>query len=97
VPDALLGADQAQHLPLRVKGEAEATLVPVSDGAAKLGQALGFRVAVVGRVARRLDQGADDVRRRGDVRVADGEGDDVYPLRPLLGDLAADLGEEVGR
>ena len=47
--------------------------------------------------ARRLAERFVDVRRRRQVRVADAERDDVHALRPLLGDLARDSGEEVGR
>ena len=59
------------------------------DGATQLRQALRLRVAVVRRVARRVDEGVDDVRRRRQVGVADGEADDVDALRPLRRDLAA--------
>ena len=50
---------------------------------------------MVGRIASGFRQSIDDVLRRRKVGIADGEGDDINTLRPLLGDLAADFGEEI--
>ena len=96
VADALFGADQRQHFRIAVEGDAEARPVPVGDGLAQLGQALGLGVAVVGGIVRRGVQTVEDALRRRQVGVADGEGDDVDALGALLVDLLADLDEEVG-
>ena len=52
---------------------------------------------MVGRHVDVVVQRLKDVRMRGQVGVADPEGDDAHALLPLLGDPAADFDEEVGR
>ena len=95
VPDALLRADQRDHLGLRVERHAVAALIPARDGFTELRQALALRVAVVGRVLGRALQRFDDVRRGRQVRVADAERDDIDAPGALLGDEFGDAGEEV--
>ena len=97
VGDALLRADEGHELLFGVEGDAKASLVPLGGRAAEVGEAFGFRVAVVGGVAGGLAEGVDDVGRGGQVGVADAEGDDVDALGLLGRDLLGDLGEEVGR
>src|SRR5439155_1660090 len=73
------------------------TLHPRRGGLPEGEQALVVRVAVVGRVARRLAQAGHDVRRRRRVGVADAQVDQVGPARRDLTLQAVDLGEEVRR
>ena len=96
VADALLGADQGQDLLVGVEAQPEAALVPASDGLAVLWQAVRIRIALVFRVARGLHERVENVRRRRQVRVADGERDDIDAGGLLLGDLLADGREKVG-
>ena len=84
VSDALLGADGDDGLAVGVDVDVEAPLVPIGDRHAQLVDAARHRVAVVGRVLRRLDQLGDHVRRRGAVRVAEAEVDDVLAGPPRL-------------
>src|SRR6185312_10496674 len=55
------------------------------------------RVLVGGRLGHGLLHRLDDQRRGGTVGVSDAEADHVDPRRPLLGDLALELGERVRR
>ena len=72
------------HLGLGVELDAELALVEVGDGQPQLRDAAARRVAVVARVAHRLDQLLDrDVGRR-DVGVAEAEVDDVLAGAPGL-------------
>ena len=65
VGEALLGADGAAHLRLGVEVDAELAPVEVGDRQAQLRDAAAGRVAVVARVAHRLDELVDgDVGRR---------------------------------
>ena len=96
VRDALLRADEGEGLTLGVEGALEAALVPVGDGLAQLGQALRLGVAVVGGVVGCAMERVEDVGGRGEVGVADAEGDDIDALGLLGGDNLGDLGEEVG-
>ena len=52
---------------------------------------------MVARIPRRLDEFVDDVLRRGLVRVAHAQVDDVLSLRPRLRLEVVDDGEDVGR
>ena len=78
VGDALLGADGDDGLGVGVEIDVVARLVPVADGLAQAGNAAGDRVAMRGRLERRLDQLVDDVLGRGAVGVAHAEVDDVF-------------------
>ena len=73
VGKAFLGADERQHLRVGVESHAETASVPGGHRLAQLGEAVRLRVAVVRRVARGVDEGVDDVGRRGEVGVPDGE------------------------
>ena len=97
VDDPLFGPDEGDDLLVRVHRHVEALLVPVCDSATELRQALGVGVAVVGGIQDGLVELGQVGRRRGDVRIADAEGDDVSALGTLLGDLAVDLNEEEDR
>ncbi len=97
VPDALLRPDQRQHLGRGVEAEPEAALVPPRDRLSQLRQPFRLRIAMVlGQIGRGVER-IEDVRGRRQIRVADAEGDDVDALCPLLGDLAADLDEQIRR
>ena len=97
VEDALLGADRRHDLGLRVELDVEAAHVEVRH---RLAEVLA---AAVGRVLVRLGLGdgllhrVDDDRGRRPVGIADAQRDDVDALRALGGDLALELGEQVGR
>ena len=97
VEDALLRADRRHDLGVRIELDVEAAHVEVRDGLAEV------RAAAVGGVLVRLGLGdrllhrVDDDRRRRAVGVADAQRDDVDALRALGGDLALELGEQVGR
>ena len=96
VADALLRANQGQDLGIGVEGHAEAVLVPVGHGAAHFRQAVGLGIPVVGRVLGSLEEPVNNRLGRGDIRVADAEGDNVGPRGPLFRDDAGDLDEGVG-
>ena len=84
VREALLGADGAADLRVGVELDAELALVEVGDGQPQLRDALARGVAVVARVAHRLDELVDgDVGRR-NVGVAETEVDDVDAGAPGL-------------
>jgi len=97
VGDALLRADERDHLRGRVEPNAVAALHPPRRRLAKGGEALVVGVAMVLRVARRLAEAGDDVRRGGRVRVADAQVDEIDPARRHFPLQAVDLGEEIGR
>ena len=97
VGDPLLGADQGQDLGVRVQLDPEAAPVEVGDRAPERRQPEVARVLVGRGVAGRPGQLLDHEAGGGQVGVADAEGDDVDPRRLALGDLAVDLGEQVGR
>ena len=97
VREALLGADGGAHLRVGVELDAELALVEVGDGHPQLRDAPARRVAVVARVAHRLDQLVDrDVGRR-HVGVAEAEVDDVDPGAPSLDLQGIHDAEDVGR
>ena len=50
VADTFLGANQRQHLLVRVQLHVEAGVVPLGEGPTHLGQAVGLRIAVIRRV-----------------------------------------------
>ena len=95
MPDALLGANQRQHLGIRVEGHVEAFLIPGGDCPAQFRQSLRFRVAVIGGVLRRLAQSFDDMGGCRYIRVADGEADNLLTLSLLLGYLLVYLDKQV--
>ena len=86
-----------EGLALRVDAHVEAPLVPVAQGEAQLGDAARRRVAMVARVLRRLRELVDDGLRRGQVRVAHAEVDDVLAAPARLGLHVVDDAEDVGR
>ena len=93
--NALLGPDEIQGLGVRVERQPEAALVPVGHRLAELGQALGFRVAVVGRLPRaRLQRVENGIRRR-HVRIANAERDHVDSAGLLLGNGSRNADEKV--
>jgi hypothetical protein len=83
--------------PVGVQRHAEALLVPAGDRLAQRRQAIGLRIAVVGRGAGRAHQFVDDVGRRRQVGVAHAEADDIDALRPLLGYFLRYADEEIRR
>ena len=97
VEDALLGADRRHDLRVGVELDVEAPHVEVRDGLAEV------LAAAVGRVPMRLGLGdrllhrVDDERRRRAIGVADAQRDHVDARGALGGDLALELGEQVGR
>ncbi len=93
VGDPFLRPDERQHLFVGVERQAEALLVPRGDRLPQLRHPFRLGIAVIGGVVRRVDQRIDDVGWRWYVGVADGEGDDVYALRPLRRYLPRDLSE----
>ena len=97
VRDALLGAEQRDDLVGRVERDAEARRVEPGHGLAEAELALVARVLVRRRVGGALGERRDDVRRRGQVGIADAEADDVDAGGLALGDLALDGGEQVRR
>ena len=97
VGDALLGAQQRDDLGGRVELHAEARGVEPGHRLAKRRLALVAGVLVRRGVGGALRQRLDDVGRRRQVGVADAEADDVDAGGAALGDLALDVGEQVGR
>jgi hypothetical protein len=97
VDDALLRAEEGQHLGRGVEPHAEAALEPVGEGGAQLGQPVRAGIAVVGGVERGLAQRLDDVGRRRQVRVAAGEVDDVDALGAHARDRPREGGQAIGR
>ena len=73
------------------------TVQPGSYGAAQFRKAVRFRVAMIDRVLRGLAQAVDDALGCGDIRVPNGEADDLFTFRFLLGYLSADFNEQVRR
>ena len=97
VVDALLGADRRDHLGLGVDLDAEAPVVEVGERAPELLPASVRRVVVGAGVGHRGLHRLDDVRKGRMVGIADPQADHVDAGRPLVGDLALELGEHVGR
>ena len=95
VPDPLLRPDEWQDLRIGVERHPKPLLVPARDGPAELGKAIALRVAVIRRHLGLFPQAVQDVLRCWDVRVPDGERDDVDSLGPLRGYLPRDLDEQV--
>ena len=97
VREALLGADRARDLRLRVEPHTEASLVVLGNGDAQLRDAPARGVAMVGRLRGGLLELLDGDSRRGDVRVAEPEVDHVEPLTPKLALQLVDAREDVRR
>ena len=95
VRDRLLRSDHADDLLLRVERQAEARLHERRGGLAEALHPDVRRVAVRRRIARRLGQRGDDVRRRRQVGIADAEIDEVLPLLALLVLERVDAREQV--
>jgi hypothetical protein len=95
--EPLLGADGRDRLRLRIELDVVALAVPGRDRLAQAGDALGGRIAVVARVARRFHQLVDDVLGRGLVGVAHPEVDDVFTIGPGFRLQVIDDGEDVRR
>ena len=97
VREAFLRTDGGTDLGLEVERHAELALVQRGDGFAQLRDALARRVAMVARVAHRLDQLLDrDVGRR-QIGVAEREVDDVLAGSPQRHLQRIDLRERVRR
>jgi len=97
VGEALLGTDGDDRLRVRVDRDVVARLVPVADRAPQARDALRHRVAMRVAPLRGLHQLVDDVLRRGLVRIAHAEIDDVLAPAPGSGlQLAGDV-EYIGR
>ena len=97
VGQAFLGADGDHRLAVRVEFHVVAAQVPVADGLAQPGNALGNGIAVGVAALGGVHHLVHDVFRRGAVRVAHGHVDDV--LAPTAGShlqLAGDV-EHIGR
>ncbi len=73
-----------------------AALVVPRHRLAQLRQAVGLRVAMVGRVIGGALQRLQHVWRRRQVWVANAKGDDVHALGALGCRLLADLGKQIG-
>ncbi len=76
--DALFGADGDDGLAVGVEIDVVAGLVPVADGLAQAGDALGDGVAMGDGLLRGLNHLVNDVFGRGAVGVAHAEVDDVF-------------------
>ena len=77
VGEAFLGAERGDDLRVGIELHAEAARVIGGLGAAQAGDALRRRIAVGARLAERLLELVDDMRRRRQVRIAHAEIDDV--------------------
>ena len=77
VGQPLLRSDRGDRLRFRVEVHVVFPLVPVADGQTQLRDPAGKRIAVVPRVADRLDKLVDDVLRRGKIGVSHPQVDDV--------------------
>jgi hypothetical protein len=71
--------------------------VPIGDGQPQLIDPPGGGIAVVARVAHRLDELIDDVLRGREVRVPHPQVDDILPLPAGLDLQRIYLGEDIGR
>ena len=97
IGEAFLGAERRDDLGVGIELHAETARVIAGLGAAQPGNALGGRIAVGARLAERLLQLLDDMRRRRQVRIAHAEIDDIGAAVAggRLG--AVDLLEHIGR
>src|SRR5438105_1197645 len=95
--NGFLAAKGGDDLRARVKLDVEAVAVEPRDGLAKLGGAVVRGVLVRGRVAGGGGERAHHGLRGRQVGVSDPEADHVDPLAALGGNLALELGKEVGR
>src|SRR5205807_3777192 len=97
VGDAVLAPQQRQHLGVGIERDAETPPVPAGHRRAELGEPAVRGIAEVARVVQCRDRPGDDLRRGGQVGVADVEPDHVDPLATEPRDPGAHLREEVGR
>ena len=75
--EAFLCADRAAHLGLEVERDSELARVEARERLSQLGDPVAQRVAMVARIAGRLDQLLDrDIGRR-EIGIAEAEVDDV--------------------
>ena len=93
--EALLRADRADDVHVRVEGDAELARVALADGLAEVRQAAARGVAVVDGLGRGLGELLDRDRGRGDVRIAEAEVDHVAALAPQLALQLVDGREDV--
>jgi hypothetical protein len=82
VSEPFFGPDRCNNLRLRVDAYAEPPRVELGNGLPQPRYPAAGGVAVVGRLGRRLGELLDDCGRRGNVRVAEPEVDDVPPFAP---------------
>ena len=97
IGEAFLRAERGHDLRVGVELHAEAAAVIGGLGAAQARNALGGGIAVGARLAGGLDQLVDDVLRRGQIRIAHTEIDDVGPAVASLRLEPVDLLEDVRR
>ena len=97
VGEAFLRAEGGDHLRLGIELHAEPARVIARLRAAQAGDAFRGGIAVGARLADRLDQLVEHVLRRGQVRVAHAEIDDVGAAGAGLGLELVDLLEDVRR
>jgi hypothetical protein len=77
IGEAFLGAESCDDLRLRIELHAKAAVIIGGLGLAQSADAARGRVAVGARLAERLLQLLDDMRRRRQVRIAHAEVDDI--------------------
>ena len=97
VGEPLLGTERGDGLALGIDRHPEAPLVIARDRAPQPANAARVRIAVRLRILHRLDELRDDMGRRGGVRIAHAEIDDVLAGRARRRLHRVHLGEDVGR
>ena len=97
VRQRVLRPDRDDGFRIRIEIDVVIRLVPLDDLLAQLGNTLRLRVAMIARVARRLDHLVHDDPRRGPVRVAHSEIDHILLRRSCLCLHLIDDGEHVRR
>ena len=92
---AFLGAHCDNGLGFLVKINIIKIFITRADGLAQIGNAFGKRIAVIDRLSGGFNQFIDNVRRRGQVRIAHAEIDNINILAPQLHLEFAHNGENV--
>ena len=97
VREALLGPDHRHGFGRRIEVDVMATLVPLGDARAQIGQPLRRGVAVVARITGGLADLVDDVRGGRQIGVAHAEIDDVLTGAAARARQLRHLGKDVRR
>ena len=96
VADTFLGTNQGQDFLIRVKIDAKSLFVPLSDGPSHFRKAIGFRIAVVGRVLRRGEQPVNYRLRSRNIRVTNTKSYDISAFSTLFSDDPGDFNKRIG-